>query len=120
MPSRIGAGALGRAAAAAFAGELELALLVGGEEPADRGYRRASVALDGPSLQADGAWAMTNAQDVLFTPFRDASDRFIDGWALFAGAEEVARGDLADPRMLQGGDQFVVRAGVIRAGFRSE
>lgn len=120
MPSVIGAKALGRAAQAAFSGGLELALLVGSAEASDSGYRRAPVTLQGPELQPDGVWAMTNGADVLFAPFRDSSSRFIDGWALYDGEEELVRGDLAEPRMLLAGDQFVARAGVIRAGFRSE
>lgn len=118
MASTLTAEALSRAAQAAFGGSRMLALLTGGVEETDAGYQRRPVSLVGPENDADGTRVMVNDADVIFAPYAKNSTHPVDGWALFDGPVELVRGDLLEPRGLVAGDQFVIRVGMVRAGFR--
>ena len=117
VSQRVSAEALGRAAAAAFRGRLVVALFSGSSEESDPGYVRRAVTLTGPESEPDGSQVMVNADDVVFAPYEQESASAVDGWALFDGAAELVRGGVLEPRVVRAGDQFVLRAGMIRVGF---
>jgi hypothetical protein len=110
--------ALDRALLAAFTGTLSVGLFAGDTEETDAGYQRRPVALRGPQEDADGARVMVNAADIVFPPYAQSATAPIDGWVLFDGDVELCRGSMLEPRQQRDGDQCVIRAGLLHAGFR--
>lgn len=103
-----------RALLAAFSGRLSLGLLSGDLEQSAEGYQRRPVVLGTPET-VNGGRVLTNSDDIVFAPY-EITGLAVDGWALFSGDEEVARGGLLTPKLLDEGDQFVIRRGLLRFG----
>lgn len=117
MANQVSPEALSRGAVAAFGGSLQVGLLAGDFEEMDAGYERRPVVLVGPERDPDGSRVMVNDRDVIFPPYERMSLKAIDGWALYDGGTELVRGSVLEPRTMQTGDQFIIRAGMLRAGF---